>query len=40
MRDTLGDEFVTACAAMKDEEYCDFQLRVPAWELEGLMQNV
>ena len=40
MRDTLGDEFVTAYAAMKEQEYRDFQLRVPAWELDELMQNV
>ena len=40
MRDSLGDAFVTAYAAMKEQEYRDYQQRIPEWELAELMENV
>ena len=40
MRDSLGDDFVTAYAAMKEQEYRDYQQRIPEWELAELMQTV
>ncbi len=40
MRDTLGDEFVTAYASMKEQEYRNYQQRIPEWELAELMQAV
>lgn len=40
MRESLGDEFVTAYAAMKEKQYRDYQQRIPEWELAELMDSV